>query len=158
MRSILAKIAAVIRAMTSRAWVWVQEGGRWVMKMLPGTPAPEPAHMAEELTASAPDADIVATKRVAAAMAAGIDPTAEQIKGMSEKQMRWLKAMDQRQLCIVAVAEPAQIRAHMRQQASIKGMIPFDDAAIAEVKAARSAPVPGKRTLRQELEAQGLVL
>lgn len=158
MKSILARIGAIIRAMSSKAWTWVQEGGRWVMRLVPSTAAQAAEPIIADEPASAPDADIVAVKAVAAAMAAGIDPTPDQLKGMSDKQLRWLKAMDNRMLCIVAVAEPAQIRAHMRQQASIKGMVPYDDAAIADVIAARAAPVPGKRTLREELEAQGLVL
>ncbi len=160
MSSFIARIAAAIRAICNRAFEWVRENGRWIQRLVPGGSAPMPAPIVETAPASSADddADILAVKRTAAAMAAGIDPTPEHLKGLSDKQLRWLRVLDQRMLCILAVAEPQQIRAHVKGTETIKGMVPCEAGAIADMKAAREAPTPGTRTLRDALLERGIHL
>lgn len=169
MRNFLAAIARVLRSMRSTAWTWVQEGGRWVMKLIPGAAAPEVAGPSPEVQAEVADAmaerstfladeETFAVKRLALLMFAGIALRPEHLEGITDRELDWLRVLDQSMLHKISVADHQQIRAHMKGTAPIRGVVPYDPAAVANMKSAWAIPVPssGRRTLREVLEAEGL--
>ncbi|MBJ6986051.1 hypothetical protein [Devosia sp. MC521] len=167
MKSILAAIARVMRAMRATAWRWVQVGGRWIQEMIPGG-APEPVGPSADVVAEVEAAqaepsaravdDIGPVKTLARLMWAGVALRPEHMEGITERELDWLRVLDQGMLHTLAVADKEQIDAHMRGRAPIKGMLPFDPAAVEDMKRAQAMPVPtdGRRTLREMLEAEGL--
>jgi hypothetical protein len=76
------------------------------------------------------------------------------LKGVPDMTIAWLKALDRRALCAVVTAKDDQLAAHLRGREAIKGVVPYDKAAIADVVAAKDAPRPRDRhpTLRDLLE------
>ncbi len=123
MKSILAAIARVLSTVRAFAWRLVQEGGRLVMRLMPG-PAPDPMPpLPVELETSAPDADDLApVRRVAGILAQDRVPTPAEMAGLSELQLDWLRVLSRRDLCRVMAADNAALRAHLRSTMPMKGM------------------------------------
>lgn len=157
--SIIEKIGAAIRAFLRKTHQWIKVSGRWIMQAIPGG-AEELAMPAEPAApTSAPDADVTALKAAAASLAADMDPTPEHLSALSERQMQWLMAMDQRMLCRVACAETDQIRAHLSGRATIKGVLRADKEAVDAFVAAKAGIISdGSKTVAQELAERGIVL
>ncbi|GHA28317.1 hypothetical protein GCM10007989_25460 [Devosia pacifica] len=165
MKNFVAVIARIIAAMPKFVWQRVQVCGEWVSRLVAVPAAPAETVADTEVAKAASDRqadDMPAIKRVAGVLAQGELPTSEQLKGLTPKDLSWLKAQDRRALCIIMSADAQQLRAHMRGRAAIKGVVPYDSAAIREVTAARQAAVQNvrrakpRRTLREALEEQGL--
>ena len=160
MKNFVAAVAAAIRAMTSKMVTWIKVGGEWVLRTIdiggaPAMPVEEPA----PAMSATPADNLAPLKRVAGSLASGEVPTPEQAKGLSDKEAQWLQVLDTRMLSIVAVADRAQLQAHLSGRAPIKGMVPYSVEAVRDMKRAKQAARPQRKTLRDrlaELEAQGV--
>lgn len=171
MKGILAAIERVLSAMRTTAWRWVQVGGRWIREMIPGG-APAPTGPSDDVMAdvkavqaelSAVKADVKvdeidAVKSLARLMWAGVPVRPEHLQGITDRELDWLRVCDTDMLHKLAMADGQMIRAHMRGTAPIRGVVPFDPAAVEDMKRAQAMPTPtgGRRTLRELLEAEGL--
>lgn len=154
MRGFIAKFVAALRRMGSFTTRLVKRGGQWIAELVYVPAAAEPAvEMVPDTTPSKQD-DYTAVRDLAKAMASGADAEPEMLKGMPAQTVKWLSAMNRRQLCQIALAEDSAIRGHMRGTTAIRGVAPFDKAAIDDVAAAKDKPRPRDRqpTLRDLLE------
>lgn len=150
MRSVLAALARVLSAMRSTVTKLVFEVGRWIAKLMPGggvsMPAPEPLP-------SSPFDDGAPIRHAAGVLAQGLDLTAKDLVGLSDKHLAWLRILDRRQLCTVMTKSHDDIRTHVLGRTKIAGLPSADPATVAALAAARKPALTtkGHRTLRDKL-------
>lgn len=159
MKEFLAKVGALMRAMGSFAYRQVLRGGKWMTELVrvPGEPVPAPA--APQLKTQAAD-DYAGVKRLAAAMMTAEGPKPDDFKRVPELTVAWLRALERAGLAKVAVSDPQTLRGHMRGGVPIKGLVPYDAAAVADVTAAKRKPSARKAnemTLEDLLEQHGMM-
>lgn len=162
MRNFIAKIVSIMKSMGSFATRMVKRGGRWVAEIfhIPAAPmATEAADSVPDITPSRAD-DMSAVRELAKTLAAGLDADQAMLKGIPDMTIKWLRSMDRSALCKIALADDARVAAHMRGQAPIRGVVPYDKTAIDDVAAARDMLRPRERqpTLRDLLESKGVSL
>ncbi len=155
MRNFIAKIVAAMRRMGHYVTVMVKKGGQWLatLQHVPAAPEADAADSVPDMTPSRAD-DLQAVRELAKTLAAGIDADPALLQGVPDMTIAWLKAMDRRGLCTVVTAKDEQLAAHLRGRAAIKGLVPYDREAIADVAASKDQPRPRDRqpTLRDLLE------
>ncbi|WP_157970089.1 hypothetical protein [Pelagibacterium sediminicola] len=159
MKSILMKVAAVLAAMPRFVWQKVCVCGEWISQLvavpaMPVEAAPAPGGEASGNTADLEE--IKGMKRLAGVLVQDQTPSEDDTKGLSDKAIDWLRALDRRSLCAVLAADASQLRAHMRGKAPIRGMVPYDTAAIKDVLAANARQPEPRKTLRAALAEQGI--
>lgn len=156
-----AAIRAVLAGMRKMVWRTVRIGDRLISMLVPGDPAPEMPAVETARQAAAVES-MTSLRHVANTLVQGHALAADMEKSIPAMQLAWLRSMTRPELCKLILANDADIRAHMRGK-PIKGLVPYDAAAIRDVAAARAkrpeAPRPPRRTLRAVLaEAQGMTL
>lgn len=154
MKSLFAAISRVLAAMPRFVFERVKEGGKWIMRLVASAPAvesmPPPAHAID---------DLATLKAAAGVLAQGNALEAKHINGLSEARVLWLRALDQRQLCVLMSRKDADLRQHLRGHVKLPGLPAADRATVAALVEARK-PKPsagGYRTMRDrlaELEAE----
>lgn len=151
MQRFLAILAAVMAALPRYVWRAVTEAGKTVMRLFVEPPAPAPVPRVAPVAQAQDDHDSV--KALAKTLLAGKQPSAEALGKMPEQTFKWLKALDRNGLAKVAVADVAVLRGHLRGGAPMRGLVPYDKAAIDDVTKARKPKTAARRrTLRDELE------
>lgn len=151
MQKFFAIVAAIMAALPKFVWRAVMEGGKQVMRLFAEPPAPAPAPRVAPVQQAQDDYDSV--RSLAKDLMLGKQPTPEALKALPEQTFKWLSALDRNGLAQVAVADVAKLRAHMRRGAPIRGLVPYDKAAIDDVVAPnKPKPAARWRTLRDELE------
>lgn len=133
----LAPLAAVVTTM-----VW--EAGKWILKCMPGYVPPQPDQVVEdyvdaaETAAVAPAADqrILNIQALASAIYHGATPRDEWLLGLSERTMFWIEAQNDEMLLKTAQARIEDLQAHIAGQRSIKGLLAYDPATVAEYQRA----------------------
>lgn len=75
-------------------------------------------------------------KKLAVGLAAGRAPAAL-FEGMPDPVVEWLGAMDRKMLCKVGCATDAQLVAHLRGKETMKGVLVYDEKAVAEYRKAQ---------------------
>lgn len=158
MKNFFAGIAAAMRAFGSFSMVMVRKGGRWVAELVrvPGAPA-APMAAAPVPRVEVPE-DYSAIKRLAGLMIRGLDPSAADLRAVPERTVRWLAAIGRDGLAKVCVADDQVLRGHIRNSTPIRGLVPHDPAAVADLMRARQAPAAvakRQQTRRDILEAAG---
>lgn len=149
MHSFIAKLAAVLAAMPTFVRRRIKVAGAWISQLVavPAQPAATPATN----TAAQSDESAAHIKRLAGVLAQGKRPVSDDLKGSSEKSIKWLQAMDRRELCRLMCADDRAIHLHMRGKQPLKGLVPYDPQAITEVTKARRQAAKPQRTLRDVL-------
>src|SRR5690606_17200508 len=66
-------------------------------------------------------------------------PAPEMVEGLSPKTMTWLGALDSDMLLAVAKANPQDLREHLALRQQIRGLLRYEDDAIAEYRRAVEA-------------------
>lgn len=85
---------------------------------------------------TADDAGMDRVKKLAVGLAAGHAP-ADLFEGMPDPVVEWLTAMDRKMLCKVGCAPDAQLVAHLRGKETMKGVLVYDEKAVAEYRRAQ---------------------
>lgn len=156
MRAFLAKIAALMRKMGSFTTRVIKVAGRWVSQLVHVPATTDDVGQADAMVDTRPSRadDLEAVRDLAKVMAAGLDVDPAKLRGVPDMTVAWLKALDRRALCAVVTAQDEALAAHLRGRPAIRGVVPYDRAAIAEVAAAKDQPRPRDRqpTLRDMLE------
>ena len=155
----IAKIGAILRSIGSFGYRQVLRGGKMVWELFRVSGEPIPAQAALQQRDQAVD-DYDGVKRLAAAMMLPAGPKPDDFKCVPELTVKWLRSLDRADLAKVAVADGKALRGHFRGGVLIKGMVPYDAAAIADVTAAKRAPDVRKdreMTLEDLLEQNGLM-
>lgn len=134
LRSIRAMLAALPRFAVERIW----DGVRWVQRLVAmPTAALEPD---VEPAGGQPDKGdvehIAALRTVAGHFAAGSNPPANAVERLREADLEWLMALPRPMLCRVAVADDKALKAHIRRQRPMPGLLAHDPAAVADYKPA----------------------
>jgi len=164
MRRFFAMITAILKSMGHFTTEFVREGGKWVAKLLrvPGAPMHSMPTETDDEPASVPET-FDGVRRAAGALAMGKIPTPEDLVGVSEKAARWLQVQPKDALHRIMCADDEQLREHVRGRSPIRGVVPFDDAAIADMEMAEAAeeamvsePTPVMRTRRMALQERGM--
>lgn len=139
-RSIARFLAAMPKFVVEKVWA----GGRWLTRLVavpaaPAEPDIEPAAPA----AVDGDAEHVKALRTAAAhLAAGNLPPEAALDRLREHDLQWLSILPQRMLCRVATASDDALRAHIRRQRPMRGLLATDPGAIADYKRATRPTAP----------------
>lgn len=167
MRRLFAMIAAIMKTMGSFTTEMVREGGRWVAKLVrvPGSAAPATPEPVDEVTQTetVPES-FDGVRRLAGVIAMGKTPTADDMIGVTDKAARWVAVQPKEALHRIMCADDEQLREHMKNRSPICGVVPFDDAAIADMQmvdlgqAAEAEPAPVMRTRRQALREKGMTI
>ncbi|WEJ35106.1 hypothetical protein [Devosia sp. SD17-2] len=147
MRRILKAIAKALAAVAVLVAVWVESLGRFVLRCLPGYQLPDPVDIVEAYDEAAVDAKVEPSldKKIAGIQAAADclfrqqAPAPEMIEGLSPKTMTWLGALDADMLLAVAKAKPEDLREHFALRRQIRGLLRYEDDAIAEYRRAVEA-------------------
>lgn len=133
MRSIRAFLAAMPRFVMEKVWA----GGRWISRLVavPAAPAdaePEPAVAGHDADAE----HVNALRTTAAHLASGSLPPEAALDRLREHDLAWLSVLSKPMLCRVATASDEALRAHIKRQRPMKGLLATDPDAIADFKRA----------------------
>lgn len=171
MKSILAAIAAVLAGMRRSIVQLVRVGGRWITKIVSvadptsgGAPSALPMTPDVAQALKPKNDDVTALRNAAGQLVQGQPIAPADEKALHAGARAWLGCMTQHELCKLLLADDATIASHMRGKERMRGMVPYDKQAIADVTAARAhrpAPRVAKRTLRAvlaERENPGILL
>lgn len=151
---IAAAIRAVLAAMPRYLVKKILEAGVWVSRLVAEPAPPPPVISAEPAAQVAETESMIALRNAANAMAQGFVLTPAQAEAIAPLQADWLRSMTRQEICQVILAKDDDIRRHMRGIAPIRGVVPYDREAIADVTKARKdrpAPKPARRTVAQVL-------
>lgn len=154
MRRMLRAIAKALVAAATLVAIWVESLGRFVLKCLPGYQLPDPSEVLEAYDEAAADATVEPTleKKIAGIQQAADclfrnqPPAPEMVEGLSAKTMKWLGTLDSDMLLAVARARPEDLREHLALRQPIRGLLRFEEDAIA---AYREAMEPELERLRR---------
>lgn len=161
MRQVLAMIAAVFAAMGTWLLKCVLEGGRWVSRMVRGEPEPIPAPVAAAAVEPVQVDDYNAVSRLAKSILSGSEPALDDLKAVPEATVQWLGVLDRNGLAKVALADAQTLRGHIRGGQPMRGIVPHDPQAVADIGRSRRAPEAverRQRTRRDVLEAAGMMI
>lgn len=137
MKSLMKAIRNALRAMRRAAGSMVRVtreiGGRLVSMLVPAMPIYEPVEpeTAEETVPNQEDYFREMTVRAAAAqMMSGGVPALELMAGLSIEERRWLAVMDDAMLKRVVLSRMPDLREHLRNRQTIRGVLRFERAAV----------------------------
>lgn len=135
LKSIMAAVAAFMRAMPRYIMQRVRVGAEWVMRLVavPAEPLPPEPTAADNRA----DEHLEAVRTAAAHIAAGKLPPEKALAKLSEDDISWLGALSKKMHCSVAVASDTDLRAHLRGEKMIRGVLNRDKTAVAEYRAAK---------------------
>lgn len=135
LKSIMAAIGRLIAAMPRWTLERVRVAGEWVMRLVavPAEPLPPEPTAANNRA----DEHLEAVRTAAAHSASGHLPPEKALAKLSEDDISWLGAMSKKMHCAVAVASDADLRAHLRGEKMIRGVLNRDKIAVAEYRAAK---------------------
>lgn len=136
MRSIIRAIAAFLRSMPRFVLERVQIAGRWLQRLVavssPYEPeAPEPA---VDDSAERDAMHVAALRKAASHLGSGSVPPDGVMDALREHDIAWLAALTKPMLCRVATATDEALRAHIRRQRPIRGLLACDANAIADFR------------------------
>lgn len=145
--------------------VMVWEAGKWVLRCMPGYVPPQPDQVVEEYVdaaetaAVAPAADqrLEHIQGIANALSRGQEIPDQWLVGLSERTMSWIEALSSEMLALIANAKPQDLQAHIAGTKSIKGLLAFDAASVAEYQRAiaqASEPEPELERMRRRPRRQ----
>lgn len=133
MKNLMKAIRNVLRAMRRAAGNMVRVtreiGGRLVSMLVPGVPIYEPDEheVAESAASEQPDYFREMTIRAAAAqMMSGGVPAPELMADLTADERRWLAVMDDAMLKRIVLSRMPDLREHLRNRQTIKGVLRFD--------------------------------
>lgn len=140
MKTLMKAIRNVLRAMRKAAGNMVRVtreiGGQLVSMLVPGVPVYEPdepdePEIAEETASNQPDYFREMTIRAAAAqMMSGGVPAPEIMSDLSVEERRWLAVMPDEMLKKIVLSKMPDLREHLRNRQTIRGMLRFEKAAV----------------------------
>ena len=135
LKSIMAAIGRLIAAMPRYVLQKVQVAGERVMRLVavPAEPLP-PERTAADNRA---DEHLEAVRTAAAHIAAGNLPPEKALAKLSEDDISWLGALSKKMHCAVATASDTDLKAHLRGERMIRGVLNRDKIAVAEYRAAK---------------------
>ena len=136
MRSIIRAIAAFLCSMPRFIVERVRNGARWLQRLVavPQPYEPESPEPAAENAAEADAQHVAALRKAAAHLASDSVPPDAVMDLLKENDIAWLAALTKPMLCRVAVASDEALRAHIRRQRPIKGLLACDANAIADYR------------------------
>lgn len=136
MKSIIRAIAAFLRSMPKFVLQQVWDGARWLQRLVavPAPYEPETTEPAGDNGAEADARHVAALRKAAAHLAAGSVPPNELMDKLRENDVAWLAALTRPMLCRVATATDEALRAHIKRQRPIKGLLACDANAIADFR------------------------
>lgn len=136
MKRLIAAIAAAIGAIkTVSEWCW--KTGKLVTRTIiaPFAGGGSPTTMTDDepvVPAAVQEAGELANlRRLAGAMAAGRE-TSEDLEPVSDARIEWLAAMDRPMLARVLAADDQALKAHLKGERSIRGVLAADRESVAE--------------------------
>ena len=133
MKAVLKAIAAMLRAMPKFVMEKVWDGARWIQRLV-SVPAPYEPQALEPVGDNGTDADaahVASLRKAAAHLASGSVPPDGVMDALREHDIAWLAALTRPMLCRVATATDDALRAHIRRQRPIRGLLACDANAIA---------------------------
>lgn len=136
MKSIIRAIAAFLRSMPRFIVERVWDGARWLQRLV-AVPAPYEPETPEPFVDNGAEADarhVAALRTAASHLASGSVPPDGVMDALREHDIAWLAALTRPMLCKVAVATDEALRAHIRRQRPIKGLLACDKGAIDEYR------------------------
>lgn len=135
LKSVLAAIGRFIAAMPKYVLQRVRVAGEWVMRLV-AVPA-EPQQSEPNAADNRADEHLEAVRTAAAHIASGHLPPEKALAKLSEDDISWLGALSKKMHCAVATASDTDLRAHMRGERMIRGVLNRDKIAVAEYRAAK---------------------
>lgn len=137
MRRLIAMIAAAM-AVARTVVVKCLETGRWIVKSILPSAAATP-DLVDDFVPESPKVDdtLDVTRRVAAAMAEGRMPALTDLAAVHPSHLQWIREMEPSMRRLVAGSTDDALRAHIRGQKTIRGLLPADAESVAEYAAAR---------------------
>lgn len=140
MRGVLRAVGRILAAMAIVTTIWCEKLGRFVAKCLPGNPTTDPGMIEDGYAAAAEtapvspklDEKIAGIQLAANALVRNQKVTAAMLKGLSPKTLRWLQVLDDDMLATVGNARPSDLAGHLSLRKSLRGVLRFEDDAIAE--------------------------
>lgn len=156
MRNLFAAIMAAIASMPRMVVRRVLEMGAWVERLFmePAQPAaPQSEPLVNTMYNQSAD-DFGAIKRLAKSILGGSEPDNADLLATSDLTMSWLTSLDRLMLSKVALADDSILRGHIRGGQPMRGVVPHDPEAIADVQRARRSPdaVEQRRRVREQIE------
>jgi len=161
-RAVLGAIGRTLAAMAALIVVWCEQLCRFVIRCLPGYQPATTADLVEAYTEAAHEASVepsvdgkIARMQQAADLMFRQQPVpGDVLQGLSPKSVRWLSLLDADMLIAVARARPDDLREHLQLRQQIRGLLRFEDDAIAEYERAveADAKVPKNQAARRTRE------
>ncbi len=136
-RSILAAVAALMRAMPRYVLERVRVAGEWVSRLVA---VPAPGYEAGPAMPPADDGDaehLQAIKTAAGHLAAGDVPPNAAMALLTRDDIIWLGTMTKRMQAIVVASSDRDLRAHIRGTKMIRGVLNHDPRAVSDYRAAK---------------------
>jgi len=161
MRGLIARVAAILRAMPRFVMEQVREAGRMVWRLVAKAPPAEPApsiDLREHTDVEEEDRQI---RHVAGVLVQGRELKPDDIKGMPEVTVKWLQRLDRSALVKILATDKEQLRAHTRGRALIKGVerhATKPSVEDAQIEAMQPGPGGEQRTLRDVLAERGVAI
>ena len=137
MKNLMKAIRNVLRAMRRASGNMVRVtreiGGRLVSMLMPGVPVCEPDEheVSDEAVPNQPDYFREMTLRAAAAqlMSGGV-PSPEIMADLGVEERRWLAVMDDDMLKRIVLSKLPDLREHLRNRQTIRGVLRYEKAAV----------------------------
>ena len=136
MKAITLALRSAARAVGRLVWVVVQVGDR-LISMLRPAPMPPVDQLEPEPADGAGQADgLMPIRELAYARMAGTMPSPATLAAAGVMASRWVSVMTPAMLAAVIAADNQRLHRHMRGIERIRGVVPFDRAAIDDVRMA----------------------
>ena len=151
LKSVLAAIGRFFAAMPRWALQRVRVGAEWIMKLVA---VPSPAYEAHTVPGAVDCCDhehLAAIRAAAGHLAAGSMPPTSAMAMLTRDDIIWLGTLTKKMQAIIVSASDKDLRAHLRGNRMLRGVLNHDPVAVADYRAAkdreRLAPAE-KRSMR----------
>ncbi len=136
MKAISLGLRAAARAMTRMIWVTIEIAGRLVSVLRPA-PMPLVDQLGPDVADDVDQADeLMPIRQLAYSRMAGTMPTPAVLAAAGAMGTPWVSVLSPAMLAAVIAADDNHLRRHMRGIERIRGVVPYDKAAIADVRSA----------------------
>lgn len=137
--AVLAVVAAILSRIRSNVTRWVRVAGRWVLETIKVADTSAPAPMAPIQSSASANEESGPIKRVAGIFAQGRRPQAQDLVGLADIHLMWLRECDRRQLCRILAANPEAIRHHVLGRELLRDVPGADADTVSALRQARVA-------------------